>query len=110
MLVLLSVLTSDCALCSGYCLSAIGLNDTGIGVPGIGRYWPVLGWIGYWAIFYWLWNPIPITIITITEIRSRRQPLSLSKPQSNSSRRRATPLYNDLDLLANNSGRESGVG
>jgi len=52
-------------------------------------YWPILagiGWIGYWAIFYSLWNPIPITI---TEIRSRRPPLSLSKSQSNSSRRRA---------------------
>jgi len=31
-----------------------GSNDTGIGVPGIGQYWPVLWWIGYWAIFFGL--------------------------------------------------------
>jgi len=23
--------------------------------------WLVLRWIGYWAIFLWLWNPIPIS-------------------------------------------------
>jgi len=28
------------------------LNNTSIGVLGTGQYWPILGWIGYWGIFF----------------------------------------------------------